>query len=82
MFCKFAFKLVNILYNLFFEKSVFVLQFILLEIFNKRASFESRESRKTAITDTLILMFYRDNMPIRTVEKEGFVNFIKTLPNV
>lgn len=54
-------------------------QSTLLEIINKRASFESGGSKNTTITEALIYMICRDNMSIRCVEREGFSHFVKTI---
>ncbi|XP_026826929.1 zinc finger BED domain-containing protein 1 [Ooceraea biroi] len=52
----------------------------LLEVFNKKASFENGGSRNIAITEALIVfMICKDNMPIRIAEREGFIHFFKTL---
>lgn len=51
----------------------------LLECIDKRTSFKYGGSKHTTITKALIYMICRDNMPIRTVEREGFIHFIKTL---
>ncbi|XP_072761237.1 uncharacterized protein [Anoplolepis gracilipes] len=51
----------------------------LLEVFNRRTSFESGGSRNTVITKALVNMICKDNMPTRTVEREGFIHFVKTL---
>lgn len=37
------------------------------------------EKQGTAITEVLIYMICRDNMPTKTVEREGFLHFVKTL---
>jgi len=54
-------------------------QSTLLEVFNRRTSFESGGSRNRAITDALINMICKDNMPTKTVERKGFIHFVKTL---
>ncbi|EFN85354.1 Zinc finger BED domain-containing protein 1, partial [Harpegnathos saltator] len=51
----------------------------LLECANKRTSFEHGGSKYTAITKALVYMVCRDNMPTRTVEREGFLYYTKTL---
>ncbi|XP_036148092.1 uncharacterized protein LOC118647391 [Monomorium pharaonis] len=51
----------------------------LSEVLNKRTSFEKGGSRNIAITEALVNMICKDNMPTRTVEKGGFIQFVKTL---
>lgn len=57
-------------------------QSTLLEVFNRRISFESGGSRNRAITDALINMICKDNITTRTtrtVKREGFIHFVKIL---
>lgn len=51
----------------------------LLEIINKKKSFENGGSKNTIITEALVYMICRDNMPTRTVEREGFIHLFKII---
>jgi len=54
-------------------------QFTIEESFLNSSAFKSQEVRQQLITDSLLLMLYKDYIPIDTVEGKGFKLFAKTL---
>ncbi|CAF4948265.1 unnamed protein product [Pieris macdunnoughi] len=61
-----------------FSRSPKLKQQTVLQLFEKSASYDDGCERHIAITQSLVYMIIKDNLPLSCVEKEGLQQFVRT----